>query len=83
MESGELRPSLLLTDLVMPGLGGEETAARIRGVVPRLPVLFMSGYSNRPSPAGELPVLAKPVNPQTLAAAIRSALEHPARRDDA
>ncbi len=83
VESGELRPSLLLTDLVMPGLGGEEVAMRVRAVLPRLPALFLSGYSDRPSPTGELPVLAKPVNPQTLAAAIRSALEHPARRYDA
>ncbi|WP_139188320.1 ATP-binding protein [Aliiruegeria lutimaris] len=36
---------LLLTDIVMPGrLQGTELAAAVRGMVPNLPVLFLSGY---------------------------------------
>ncbi|MGH7483196.1 MAG: ATP-binding protein [Longimicrobiales bacterium] len=38
-------PDLLLTDLAMPGMGGEEVAERVRGRCPGIPVLFMSGYS--------------------------------------
>jgi PAS domain S-box-containing protein len=39
------RIDLLLTDVVMPGLGGRETARRLREARPGLKVLFMSGYS--------------------------------------
>ncbi|MCM0082940.1 transporter substrate-binding domain-containing protein [Geomonas sp. Red32] len=39
------RVDLVLTDVVMPGMNGEEMVARIRRVWPECPVLFMSGYT--------------------------------------
>jgi anti-anti-sigma factor len=36
---------LILTDVVMPRLGGEELRERVREVDPTLPILFSSGYS--------------------------------------
>jgi CheY-like chemotaxis protein len=36
---------LLITDLMLPGLGGRVVADRIRGVVPDLRVLFISGFA--------------------------------------
>jgi two-component system, cell cycle sensor histidine kinase and response regulator CckA len=38
---------LLLTDVVLPGMGGTELARRLKGQLPALKVLFMSGYAQR------------------------------------
>ena len=37
---------LLLTDVVMPGLGGREVAEKVRAQRPAIKVLFMSGYTD-------------------------------------
>ena len=38
--------SIVLLDLMMPRLGGEQAMKAMRQVVPALPVVFMSGYSD-------------------------------------
>ena len=42
-EAGQI--DLLLTDLVMPGMGGFELAHRLEAKLPDVRILFMSGYS--------------------------------------
>jgi two-component system, cell cycle sensor histidine kinase and response regulator CckA len=46
-ESGEPPIDLVLTDLVMPEMGGRELVDRLRARQPSLKVLYMSGYSER------------------------------------
>jgi CheY-like chemotaxis protein len=74
---------LLLTDIVMPRLGGQELAKRLLAVRPRLPVLFMSGYVQdwpaRDGLTGEWAFLAKPFYPAALVARVREVLDQ--RRD--
>jgi len=41
--SGEI--DLVLSDMVMPGMGGTELAGRLRTLSPRVPVLLMTGYT--------------------------------------
>ena len=36
---------LILSDMVMPGMGGAELATRVRAFAPTLPVLLMTGYT--------------------------------------
>jgi len=58
---GEL--DLLVTDRIMPRMGGDALAERLRRLRPALPVLLMSGYAASPTPEGlRAPVdhLAKP-----------------------
>ena len=45
VESEAGRIDLLLTDLVMPGMGGFELAHRLEAKLPEVKILFMSGYS--------------------------------------
>jgi two-component system cell cycle sensor histidine kinase/response regulator CckA len=68
---------LLLTDVVMPELGGPELAARLTAAQPSLKVVYMTGYAER-AVAGELapwPLLQKPFDVGALAATIREVLD--------
>jgi two-component system cell cycle sensor histidine kinase/response regulator CckA len=68
---------LLLTDVVMPELGGPELAARLTAEQPCLKVVYMTGYAER-AVVGELapwPLLQKPFNAGALAGAIREVLD--------
>jgi len=70
---------LVVTDLLMPRLGGHALAERLRAGHPGLRVLFMSGYSGEDdrSEDGRLAeFLAKPFTTAQLAASIRTVLMH-------
>ncbi len=71
---------LLLTDLVLPGANGKELASAVRELVPRLRVLFMSGYPEDAFPGPELPEVAgqfiqKPFSEMALARKLRALLD--------
>ncbi len=44
-EENEGRISLLLTDVVMPGMGGHELSEIFRARYPAVRILFMSAYT--------------------------------------
>jgi CheY-like chemotaxis protein len=69
----EDRLDLLLTDVSMPGMDGEELARELTRRLPGLRVLLMSGYSRREQALG-WPVLAKPFGPERLVEEVRRAL---------
>ncbi|HVB37844.1 MAG TPA: PAS domain S-box protein, partial [Vicinamibacterales bacterium] len=78
-------PDLILTDVVMPGLGGRDVAERLRETHPRTPVLFMSGYTaGAVTREGTLEpgvaFLEKPFTPRQLLRKVREILEESARR---
>ena len=75
---------LLLTDVVMPGVHGRELAARLCRIIPGLPVLFMSGYTENAivhhgvlDPGTEF--IEKPLVPIVLARRIRGILDRTRR----
>ncbi|MCX8023248.1 MAG: PAS domain S-box protein [Syntrophorhabdaceae bacterium] len=45
IEKQGLKPDLLITDVVMPGMSGSVLAERIGEIMPELKILFMSGYT--------------------------------------
>ncbi|MBK8596216.1 MAG: response regulator [Holophagales bacterium] len=70
---------LLVTDIVMPNLGGRELAARLLLERPGVQVLFMSGYPNDGRDLGELAgatgdFLRKPFSLKELVERVRMAL---------
>jgi two-component system, cell cycle sensor histidine kinase and response regulator CckA len=66
---------LLLTDLIMPNVGGRDLARRLRQQHPKMRVLFMSGYAAPAASGGEGPVLQKPFLLDELAHKIRELLD--------
>ena len=75
---------LLLTDVVMPKMGGPKVAEELRAARKGLKVLFMSGYTDRVmAERGELPedvrLIEKPFGSQALLQAVTEALDGPGR----
>jgi signal transduction histidine kinase len=82
VEKSRVKPQLLVTDVIMPGLSGPNLAARLSGMNPRLRVLYMSGYTDEATPElekywGGVPLLQKPFTPAQLADRVRVALDAP------
>jgi len=74
---------LLLTDVVMPGIGGRDLATHVTAIRPDLKVLYMSGYTPQAIlHHGELEAdtffIQKPFTPSSLSAKVREALDHAA-----
>ena len=74
--SGERRPTLVFTDIVMPGgISGIELARKVRERFPELPILLTTGYSEQVAGSHGFPVLQKPYEMETLASALSSLLK--------
>jgi two-component system cell cycle sensor histidine kinase/response regulator CckA len=81
-QTGE-HPALLLTDLVMPGMSGDELAKLVRERIPGLRILFMSGYAADQEAARFEKLtpfhhIGKPFGAQALRDKIRRLLDEPA-----
>jgi PAS domain S-box-containing protein len=69
---------LLLTDVVMPGMGGPDLARAAARLSPNLRVLYTSGYASEPDEAFEDPDVAfigKPFSPKELVSKVRDVLD--------
>ena len=68
--------ALLVSDTVMPGMGGRELAALARRLRPQLPILLITGYATGEAPAAmpDIPTLRKPFERAGLADAIATAV---------
>jgi len=77
----ERPPDLVLTDIVMPRLGGHQLLQEIRRLLPEVPVLLMSGYTEQAAvlhglrEAGAAGFLQKPFRTVELLRAVRLQLD--------
>ncbi len=74
------RIDLLITDVVMPRMGGHEVAERLASLRPGVQVLFLSGYTEdsvvrHGIVQPEVAFLQKPFSPASLAAKVREVLD--------
>ncbi len=65
LEVGGVQIDVILSDVMMPGIGGVELAKRVRTIEPGIKILFMTGYMDEPinddSPdIKSIPILRKP-----------------------
>lgn len=76
-ERSESPVALVVSDVVMPEMGGIELCAALRERRPGLPVLLMSGYpaSQAGAPEADVPFLTKPFTPADLLAEVRALLD--------
>lgn len=75
---------LLLTDVVMPRMGGRELALRLTSLRPAMRVLFTSGYNDdevlqRGIERQETPLLEKPYSRDAIGHAVRGILDRTTR----
>ena len=80
-QMGEI--DLIITDVVMPNVGGQELYEVVRGQSQPPKILFMSGYSSRDLRQGALldrryPLLQKPWTLPELVRRVREILDEPA-----
>jgi two-component system cell cycle sensor histidine kinase/response regulator CckA len=62
---------LVLTDVVMPRMGGRELVRHLQTLFPNIKVLFMSGYAEN----SDFAAIEKPFMPNALAAKVREVLD--------
>jgi PAS domain S-box-containing protein len=70
---------LLMTDMVMPGIGGRELAERVHAMRPDIKILYMSGYTDQAivhsgTLGADAPLLQKPFTLATLTTKLREIL---------
>ncbi len=80
ISEGDRRIDILMTDIVMPDIGGPQLADRIRSIRPDMKVLFMSGYTGgalnyHVQDQQEIHLLQKPFSPESMAAKLREVLD--------
>jgi PAS domain S-box-containing protein len=65
-----LKPDLIVTDHLMPGMSGAEFVRRVRSERPEVSILIVSGYADSGDIAPDLPRLSKPFRLDELRATL-------------
>lgn len=76
LENGVV-PAVVLSDVMMPRMGGLELRERLAATHPKLPVVLMSGYSAEVLARGGGPLLVKPASRAEVVRALQQAIHGP------
>ncbi len=73
------RPSCILLDVIMPGIGGAEAMRRIRSIAPDLPIVISSGFADHDSATslsdgGAAGFISKPYRMEALGSKLKEIL---------
>ena len=76
----ETRPSVVLLDLVMPGMDGMETMERLKEIDPEIPIIIITGHGDVPTAVdaikrGAYEFLQKPINIEEFKITLKRAIE--------
>ena len=78
-EAKNVKPDLVISDVIMPDMNGIDAAIKIRAALPSCKILLFSGQAatadlleKARAQGYEFEILAKPVHPQDLLARLRS-----------
>ena len=82
LREGASKPSLLLTDVIVPDMGTEELEGQVHALRPELPILYMSGYPrddilDRGLLREDQPFLQKPFTSEDLASDVGRIISRP------
>ena len=80
IQAHEGQIDLMITDVIMPKMGGKKLAERLQPLYPQMKLIYMSGYTDNAILhhgvlAPELNFLEKPFSPESLARKVREALD--------
>jgi len=72
---------LVLTDVVMPKMGGKDLSENLKSVLPKVPLIYMSGYTDNADiiddlAGSEIHFIQKPFTPYGLSKKVREVLDH-------
>jgi DNA-binding NtrC family response regulator len=76
----EVSPDILITDVIMGGMNGIETASRIQEAFPHCKIILFSGHAAttnllHDSDSNRLEILCKPVHPMALLSRCKKAIK--------
>lgn len=76
---------ILITDIVMPGMGGKDLAEALRSKHPTMPIIFMSGHPQDTFSLDfinheHVAFMQKPFNPQEISLKVRQMLDEVSRK---
>ena len=80
VEQSPDRVDLVLTDVVMPEMGGQQLVEQLHRALPEARIIYMSGYAEGDKLQASLrdspyPFLQKPFSPDSLCLRVREALD--------
>jgi CheY-like chemotaxis protein len=75
-----IKPDIVLSDVIMPGINGIETAIQIRAIAPSCKIILFSGQAETVdlldtahAQGHDFQIIAKPIKPEALLSVLRDA----------